>query len=118
LASGRGETPEGVEMSAGKSPAFPLKGCGIRGAKKARHKQKGHGENGRIKSKSCQATWLHRSVCRVSRAYTWKEYPSIMQSIDKKSGDKRASVSGLGDAKVGMGKRANNFAVERRALAL
>jgi hypothetical protein len=100
-----------------KLSAFPLKGCGIRGAKKARHKQKGHGENGRTKSKSCQATWLHRSVCRNSRAYRYPTYAAIFLSIDKKSGDKRASVIQAGDAKAGMGKRANNFALARRALA-
>lgn len=46
-----------------KAPEFPLKGCGIRGAKKERHKRKGRGENGRTKTKTCQANWIQRGAC-------------------------------------------------------
>lgn len=69
------------------APDFPLKGCGIRGAKFARHQRKGSATSGRIKVKSCQAKWLHRYACQRNRSYTDKMYPTIMNSIDKKSGE-------------------------------
>lgn len=98
-----------MKITESKRATFPLKGCGVRGAKKARHERKGHGESGRAKSKSCQATWLQRSVCKNARAYRRPEYSTIMLSIDKKSGDKRASLVGNEEAKIGIGKRANNL---------
>jgi hypothetical protein len=69
-----------------KLPEFPMKGCGRRGAKWERHLRKGRREDGRTKTKSCQATWLHRYACQVSRSYRDVLYPSIIQSIRRKAG--------------------------------
>jgi hypothetical protein len=63
---------------------FPMKGCGISGAKKERHKRKGRSEAGRMKS-GCKANWRERGACRVGRAYKWDDYPTIMNAIDKKA---------------------------------
>jgi hypothetical protein len=69
-------------------PSFPVKGCGIRGAKKARHQRKGSSTSGREKTLSCKADWRRRGACRVARSYRWPEYQRTMNIIDKQSMDK------------------------------
>lgn len=63
-------------------PAFPMKGCGIRGAKWARHERKGNGTPGRIKA-GCKADYRSRGVCRVSRSYKWPDYVQLMSLVGK-----------------------------------
>lgn len=94
-----------------KSAAFPMKGCGIRGAKWVRHQRKGSATSGRIKVKTCQATWLQRSVSRYNRSYQQVDYTTIMASIDRKAGRLHAVET------HGLGKRANNLVSARRAAA-
>jgi hypothetical protein len=67
-------------------PDFPHKGCGVRGAKLARHQRKGSGTPGRTKTKSCQAKWMHRGACSYNRSYKAKDYATTMKSIDRKAG--------------------------------
>jgi hypothetical protein len=64
-------------------PMFPLKRCGIRGAKKQRHKTKGSGTPGRMKGAGCVADWRARGVCRVGRSYKWPDYQLQMKKLGK-----------------------------------
>lgn len=92
-------------------PAFPTKGCGLRGAKKARHERKGSGTSGRTKAASCKAKWLHRFACRKARSYRDPMYPSIMRAIDKKAGRHVPTET------QGRGKRANLLYLDQAAAA-
>jgi hypothetical protein len=79
------------------APGFPTKGCGIRGAKHERHLRKGRSENGRTKTKTCQAKWMERAVCKNSRSYKYPEYATTMTAIDRKAGRvKTLDYHGLG----------------------
>lgn len=91
-------------------PEFPLKGCGIRGAKKERHKRKGRGENGRTKTKTCQANWMQRGACKANRSYKQSTYATTMRSIDRKAG----RVPNDETAGLGKRSRSGNSALRRR----
>lgn len=66
-------------------PSFPTKGCGIRGAKKARHQRKGSGTAGRDKVSTCKANWMQRGTCRVSRSYKWSTFGATMNKLDREN---------------------------------
>jgi hypothetical protein len=73
-------------------PDFPHKGCGGRGAKKARHQRKGSSTPGNTKP-TCKTTWQARWACRGARAYKHPDYPIIMRKLYKKAGNHKAMMA-------------------------
>jgi hypothetical protein len=65
-------------------PIFPHKGCGIAGAKKARHAKKGSSTPGSTKVSSCKASWRQRGWAKRARSYKDHDYSTITAQMNKK----------------------------------
>lgn len=67
--------------------AFPLKGCGVPGSKKARKAKKFSSTSGKNKCKRCRADWRQRDWAKRSRSYKDANFATMSVSMDRRAAD-------------------------------